>query len=138
MATQHVWWRVRYTRMGIIGFWLLLLAWVAFGLFLLVTTPRAHATDSGQYANTPDHIRAWFKSVRSKSGIPCCDTSDGHLTDYETRGDDYFVPINGTWLPVPKEAVVTNYGNPMGQAVVWYSDMGGTVFIRCFVPGGGV
>lgn len=108
------------------------------GVLAVAVISPAHATDSGQYTNVPDHIRAWFKSVRSKSGIPCCDIADGHPTESDIRGDDYWVPINGTWMPVPKEAVVTNFGNPVGQAIVWYSDMGGTVFIRCFVPGGGV
>lgn len=98
----------------------------------------AYATDFGQYTDTPDHIRAWFKSVKSKFGIPCCDIADGHRTDYDIRGDDYWVPIDGTWMPVPKDAVVDNVGNPVGQAVVWYSDVGGKVFIRCFVPSGGV
>ena len=42
------------------------------------------------------------------------------------------------WLPVPAEAIVHNAGNPVGEAVVWYTKYNGKAYIRCFVPGGGV
>jgi hypothetical protein len=48
------------------------------------------------------------------------------------------VPIDGEWLPVPAEAIVYNAGNPVGEAVVWYTKYNGKAYIRCFVPGGGV
>jgi hypothetical protein len=38
---------------------------------------------------------------------------------------------------VPPEAVVSDLGNPTGDAVVWYASYNGTIYIRCFVPGGG-
>ena len=98
----------------------------------------AAATDQGQYGNVPDHIRSWFKSVQSPKGVPCCDISDGHRTDYNMRADEYWVPIDGEWLPVPAEAIVYNAGNPVGEAVVWYTKYNGKAYIRCFVPGGGV
>ncbi len=98
----------------------------------------AIATDQGQYANVPANVRAWFKSVKSPSGVPCCDIADGHRTDYDMREDGYWVKIDGDWVPVPGEAVVQNAGNPVGEAVVWYTKFNGRAFIRCFVPGGGV
>jgi hypothetical protein len=98
----------------------------------------AAAMDNGQYENVPPHIRDWFKGVRSPHGIPCCDIADGHRTDYDVRTDGYWVPIDGQWMPVPPEAVVQNAGNPVGEAVVWYSQLREKTFIRCFVPGGGV
>src|SRR4051812_41753269 len=76
------------------------------------------AMDNGQYSNVPEHIRAWFKSVKSPHGVPCCDVSDGHRTDFDIREDAYWVQIDGAWMPVPKEAVVENAGNPTGDAVV--------------------
>lgn len=97
----------------------------------------ARATDQGQYTNVPDNIRAWFKSVRSSRGIPCCDIADGHRTDYDMRQSAYWVPIDGNWMQVPTEAVIANAENPTGDAVVWYSKYGDHVVIRCFVPGGG-
>ena len=95
------------------------------------------ARDNGQFGNVPPDIRAWFKSVRSKNGIPCCDIADGHRTDYQMRESHYWVPIDGKWIQVPEHAVVDNSGNPTGDAVVWYTQFNGSVFIRCFVPGGG-
>jgi hypothetical protein len=97
----------------------------------------AQAFDLGQYNNVPDNVRAWFKSVRSTRGIPCCDVADGHRTDYDMRQDAYWVPVDGKWMPVPADSVVQNAANPTGDAVVWYSKYGEHVVIRCFVPGGG-
>ena len=34
----------------------------------------------------------------------------------------YYVPIDDKWIPVPDDAVVENYGNPIGDAVVWYTE----------------
>jgi hypothetical protein len=98
---------------------------------------QALARDNGQFGNVPPEIRAWFKSVKSHAGVPCCDIADGHRTDYDMRESRYWVPINGQWMMVPPEAVVDDSGNPTGDAVVWYSESNGTVYIRCFVPGGG-
>jgi hypothetical protein len=41
-------------------------------------------------------------------------------------------------MQVPPEAVIENAGNPVGDAVVWYTQYSNKVFIRCFVPGNGV
>lgn len=105
----------------------------------------ALAFDNGQWGDVPDHVRSWFKSVRAPNGVPCCDISDGHRTQWDIRTGGYWVPNPrdeaGEWLQVPPEAVVHNAGNPTGDAVVWwipYAGMPGGVYIRCFVPGGGV
>ena len=96
------------------------------------------ATDNGQYANVDPAIRAWFKSVKAKSGIPCCDISDGHTTTWRSKGATYEVPIDGEWVEVPEEAVIWEAGNPVGEAVIWYVRYDGRLHIRCFVPAGGV
>jgi hypothetical protein len=101
-----------------------------------LVTP-ALAVDRGQFTNVPDSVRAWFKNVRSPKGVPCCDVADGHRTDYDIRHDGYWVPIDGEWQAVPEEAVVRDAGNPVGEAIVWYTQYNGRTFIRCFVPGGG-
>jgi hypothetical protein len=101
----------------------------------------AWAFDNGQYGDVPDHIRSWFKGVRSPNGVPCCDIADGHRTTWDKHpgSNNYWVPIAGEWREVPPEAVVYNAGNPTGEAVVWYVQRGvNTYYIRCFVPGGGV
>jgi hypothetical protein len=45
---------------------------------------------------------------------------------------------DGKWIQIPDDAVVENYGNPTGDAVVWYTEFKDAVFIRCFVHGGGL
>lgn len=117
----------------------IIMAWLA-GIIVvaayLVMIAPALAVDNGQYANSP--LRDWFKSVRSKAGVPCCDMSDGHKTESEIRGVDYWVPIGGAWLKVPPEAVICEFGNPVGEAVVWYVLYQNAPIIRCFVPGAGL
>ncbi len=105
-------------------------------LFVSLTffTPAAHAVDRGQFENVPDDVRRWFKGVRSPAGVPCCDISDGHRTEYAVRAGAYWVPINGLWWRVPEKAIIRNAGNPLGEAVVWYVSLRGSIEIRCFVP----
>ena len=54
----------------------------------------ALAFDNGQYENVPPDIRAWFKGVMAPNGVPCCDISDGHRTEYDVREGGYWVPID--------------------------------------------
>ena len=105
---------------------------------LLSLPTSAIAVDNGQYGHVPKEIRDWFKSVKSRNGVACCDISDGHRTEYDMRESQYWVPIDGAWMPVPPDAVIHNAGNPVGDAVVWYAQYQNRTFIRCFVPGGGV
>ena len=101
---------------------------------LFLAAGMARAVDRGQFENVPDHIRAWFKGVRSLEGAPCCDISDGHRTNYDVRSGRYWVPIDGVWWQVTEAAVIRNAGNPLGEAVVWYASLRGNIVIRCFVP----
>jgi hypothetical protein len=117
-------------------------ATLVFAIGALIST--AAAFDNGQWNDVPDHVRSWFKSVRSPSGVHCCDIADGHRTDWELRPAGYFIPNPidpaGEWIEVPSGAVVHN---PVGEAIVWWNavtideDQTG-IFIRCFVPGDGV
>lgn len=101
---------------------------------MIALSGTAHAVDNGQYKDAPADIRAWFKGVVSPSGEPCCDISDGHRTAYDVREGSYWVPINGLWWQVPERAVIRNQGNPVGEAVVWYVNLRGSIVISCFVP----
>ncbi len=107
------------------------------GLAVLAICTPALAHDNGQFTDVSPSVRAWFKTVKSQHGVPCCDIADGHRTDYDMRKDQYWVPINGNWMPVPADAVLDTVGNPVGDAVVWYSIYGDHIVIRCFVPGSG-
>lgn len=105
---------------------------------LLALPGVAMARDDGRWAGASPQMRAWFSSVKSKNGVPCCDIADGHRTDYDMRDGAYWVPIEGQWYRVPDAAVLNDVGNPTGDAVVWYSIYSGTQpVIRCFVPGAG-
>jgi len=117
--------------------WPLSLPLLAAALSIAAYVLPAHAFDNGQYANVPSDIRAWFKGVKSSSGVPCCDIADGHRTTWRSNNGGYEVPVDGDWVAVPAEAVITDSGNPVGEAVVWYSKFDRSVYIRCFVPGGG-
>src|SRR5271155_5275817 len=67
-------------------------------VFTPALSTAALAHDNGQFGNVSPEIRAWFKSVKSHNGIPCCDIADGHRTDYDMRESKYWVPINGEWM----------------------------------------
>jgi hypothetical protein len=103
-----------------------------------VCSGSAREQFAGEFDSVPDNIRSWFKSVHSPLGVPCCDIADGHRTTWRHGDTGYEVPIEGTWVPVPPEAIVYNAGNPLDEAIVWYVKQGSDYFVRCFVPGDGV
>lgn len=117
---------------------------ITFVAWLSVMWFPAHARElyAGQFDDIDPATRAWFKGVKAKNGVPCCDIADGHLTEYKVDSTGrYFVPIhemNDEWVPVPPSAVVLDAGNPYEKAVVWYIKNGTEYYIRCFVPTGGV
>ena len=96
------------------------------------------ARDDGRFANSP--LKDWFDRLASRNGL-CCAFADGFSVqdvDWDTdEGHHYRVRIQGQWLVVPDEAVVTE-PNRFGPAVVWpYNDRYGNTQIRCFMPGAG-
>jgi len=57
--------------------------------------------------------------------------------DWDTQNGRYRVRLNGQWIIVPDNALVTE-PNKFGPAVVWpYQDATGATQIRCFIPGSG-
>ena len=94
--------------------------------------PAALAFDNGQYQNVPADIRTWLRGVIVLNGVPCCDISDGHRTEYDLREGAYWVPIEGQWMQVPAHAIIRDRGNPVGEAVMSYVHRGGIV--SCFIP----
>ena len=100
---------------------------------VFLTSPTL-ARDDGRYANSP--LKPWFESLHSGYG-QCCSDADGSAVsdvDWESKNGHYRVRLDGTWIDVPDEAVVTE-PNRAGRAMVWpiKSYMG--VTIRCFMPG---
>ena len=112
-----------------------------------VNVTAATAMDRGQFANVPLEVREWFEHLQSPNGVPCCSYADGHRTGYDTRQDQYWVPIEGEWYPVPPEAVIKT-ANPVGEAIVWYRMLSAEEYpgvssdpkyrILCFIPSDGV
>lgn len=44
------------------------------------------------------------------NGVPCCDISDGHRTDYDVQSGAYWVPTEGQWTEVPEGAIIRGQG----------------------------
>ncbi len=137
--------RKTYADPGTLAGLLVILA-VAIAVLLLTLGMRAHARThyAGEWDKVDPAVRSWFRNLKSPHGVPCCNIADGHSTEEDIRQNAYWIPNPAAlgakeWIQVPPEAVVYNAGNPIGEAVVWYVMQGqGQVFIRCFVPGGGV
>lgn len=117
---------------------------------MIALAGRVMAADVGQIPpNTSSAVREWFQSVKDpRTGIKCCDVSDGHLTDYVVKEDGtYWVEIDGENVKVPPEAVISDSKNPFILGIVWYrrdnlynrdyTVQTTQIYIRCFVPGGG-
>jgi hypothetical protein len=99
-----------------------------------IVTP---ARDDGRYANSP--LKSWFDQLASGKGL-CCSFADGFRVDdvdWDTQDGHYRVRLNGEWIAVPDNAVVTE-PNRFGPAAVWpYMNSDGQTQIRCFLPGSG-
>ena len=95
------------------------------------------ARDDGRYANSP--LKSWFDQLASGNGL-CCSSADGFKVDdvdWDTQDGQYRVRLNGDWIVVPDNAVVSE-PNKYGRAVVWpYMSNDGNTGIRCFMPGSG-
>src|SRR5437762_21159 len=114
--------------------------WVAVALIISATLVAGSATarDDGRYANSP--LKSWFDSLRSAKGL-CCSDADGSAVsdvDWQSKDGHYRVRIDGNWMDVPDNALVT-VPNRVGRTMVWpirYPENGKmTVVIRCFMPG---
>jgi hypothetical protein len=105
-------------------------------LLMALVAPTGYARDRGQFANSTPEMRAWFDGLRSGKG-PCCSDADGSAVsdvDWETHEGHYRVRIDGQWVDVPDEAVITE-PNRIGRTMVWpiHGYLG--LSIRCFMPG---
>lgn len=120
--------------------WLLLFLASIWIVWFFLSLP-GHARDlDGKYKDSPLH--AWFDSLASKKGL-CCSFADGVMLtddqiDTDTDGQHYKVKMDGEWITVPDEALITE-PNKFGRPVVWpYKDAEGKTQIRCFMPGAGI
>ena len=94
---------------------------------------RARDTD-GRYAHSP--LKEWFDTLKSGKG-PCCSDADGSAVsdvDWESSNGRYRVRVEGDWVDVPEEAVITE-PNRVGRTMVWPIRGYLGLTIRCFMPG---
>jgi hypothetical protein len=99
------------------------------------TSMRARDVD-GRYAAQNPELHQWFEGLRSGKG-PCCSDADGASVadvDWDTLDGHYRVRIDGEWVTVPDEAVITE-PNRLGRTMVWPIRGYLGVSIRCFMPG---
>jgi hypothetical protein len=108
---------------------------IGFAVLLLgLASHLGHARDDGRYAGSP--LKPWFDSLRSGKG-PCCSDADGSGVsdvDWESKDGHYRVRLDGEWLDVPEDAVITE-PNRVGRTMVWPLRGYLGVSIRCFMPG---
>ena len=119
------------------GRWSALLIICLAVLLLGVASRLGYAGDRGQFANANPELRAWFNGLKSQKG-PCCSDADGSAisdADWESGNGHYRVRIDGEWVNVPDEAIITE-PNRIGRTMVWpIRDGVGGLYIRCFMPG---
>ena len=110
---------------------------VALCVIMFVADDASARDPDGRYANSP--LKQWFDQLASGKGM-CCSFADGfsvHDVDWDTQNGRYRVRLEGEWVIVPDEALVSE-PNRFGPAVVWpYLDGSGATQIRCFMPGAG-
>jgi hypothetical protein len=103
----------------------------------LLCVSLAVARDNGRFAGADPEIKSWFDKLASQRG-PCCSDADGTAVsdpDWESKDGHYRVRIDGNWIDVPDDAVIT-VPNRVGRTMVWpIRYPGPVIFIRCFMPG---
>ncbi len=101
---------------------------------MLASCSGAMARDDGRYAGSP--LKPWFDQLRSGKG-PCCSDADGSAVsdaDWDTKNGHFRVRLEGEWVEVPDDAVVTE-PNRAGRTMVWPMHQDGKPVVRCFIPG---
>jgi hypothetical protein len=73
----------------------------------------------------------WFSDLSASDGTPCCSIADCRRTSSRHTADGYEALIDGIWVVVPWDRVLTRTDNPTGQAVVCCAPR--TKIILCFV-----
>lgn len=108
----------------------------AFAIVALLSMSGAYSRDDGRYAQSP--LKDWFNSLTNKHRVPCCSVADGVTikdADWDIQNGSYRVFLEGQWLVVPDDAVITE-PNRFGSAVVWpIKDPSGKTIVRCFIAG---
>jgi hypothetical protein len=117
--------------------WKTLLQTTSAALAFILVSHFGDARDlDGRYAKANPELKAWFDGLRSGKG-PCCSDADGTAVsdvDWESANGHYRVRLDGEWIDVPDEAVITE-PNRVGRTMVWPIRGYLGIAIRCFMPG---
>jgi len=101
---------------------------------VLFATGLVSARDDGRYTNSP--LKPWFDTLKSGKGL-CCSNADGIVIsdpDWESKNGHYRVRLDGEWIDVPDDAVITE-PNRAGRTMVWPLKGAMGTSIRCFLRG---
>jgi hypothetical protein len=135
---EYLIWRKGRTMTGedkmTAALWKILIVGVIIIVAIGALAVRAFAREDGRYAQSP--LKQWFDGLKSGKG-PCCSDADGYAVsdpDWETKGGHYRVRLEGDWIDVPDDAVITE-PNRAGKTMVWPMFQNGRAQIRCFMPG---
>jgi len=81
--------------------------------------------------NADPALAPWFHSLQAPNGSSCCSIADCRMTEYRINPTGYEALVEGRWLVVPSDRVLSHIGNPTGRAVVCYlPGMGILCFVR--------
>jgi len=103
-------------------------------LLIAAAIGTATARDDGRYSGSP--LKPWFDTLKSGRGL-CCSDADGFAVldpDWESIDGHYRVRLEGVWIVVPEDAVITE-PNRAGRTMVWPIKGSLGTSIRCFLPG---
>ena len=88
-------------------------------------------------AVTPDPRSSPGSTASEARKGPCCSDADGSVVsdvDWESKDGHYRVRLEGQWIDVPDDAVIT-VPNRAGRTMVWPVKGALGISIRCFLPG---
>jgi hypothetical protein len=112
------------------------LAGIIISLAMLIVDSEAR--DRAQSAKSTPEMKKWFDDLKSEIGSCCADADGTALSDvdWESKNGHYRVRLNGQWIDVPDNALVTA-PNLTGRTMVWPMPQYefDTIRIRCFLPG---
>ena len=114
---------------------------LVFGAVMLASISAMAAPPSGSSGEQS----WWFESLEQPvTGLPCCSKSDCRVTQARATNAGYDALIEGDWVAIPSQSILSRADNPTGHAVVCYrryhSDNDELLppSIFCFVPPVGV
>jgi hypothetical protein len=80
----------------------------------------------------------WFLLQRNMRGASCCDGTHAHILKdeyWKNGGKNYQVRIGDRWYTIEDWQMLKPAGpNPTGNAILWYSNIQGSLVIYCFTP----